>query len=101
MIKTLSKSDFIDEMTFSKDSSYNNCFSYEGLVALFNYFEQYEEDTGEQIECDPIDFCCEYHEYDNMEELKGDYSEIKNRQDLEDNTTVIDCDNGHIIIQNF
>lgn len=101
MIKTLSQSDFINEMTFSKDSSYNNCFSYEGLIALFNYFEQYEEDAGEQIECDPIAICCDYSEYDSLEDVIKDYDSIKNRQDLENNTTVINCDNGHIIMQNF
>ena len=39
-----------------------NNFSYTGRQALFEYLEQYEEDTGEQIEFDPIALCCEYTE---------------------------------------
>lgn len=42
-------------------------FSYEGLGILFDYFEQYEEDTDDQIEFDPIAFCCEYAESDPQE----------------------------------
>jgi hypothetical protein len=101
MIKTLNQSQFIDEMTFSKDSSYNNCFSYEGKIALFNYLEDLEESTGEPVECDPIGFCCEYSEYDDIEAVIANYNDIKDLDDLKDNTTVIECSNGHLIIQNF
>jgi len=101
MIKTLNQSQFIDEMTFSKDSSYNNCFSYEGKIALFEYLERLEEDTGEPIECDPIAFCCEYSEYDDIEAVIDNYNNIKDLDDLRDNTTVIECSNGHLIIQDF
>jgi hypothetical protein len=31
-------------------------FSYEGTKALFEYFEQYEQDTGEEMEFDPVAF---------------------------------------------
>lgn len=37
-------------------------FSYEGAQALFEYLEQYEEDTGEELELDVIALCCEYTE---------------------------------------
>jgi hypothetical protein len=33
-------------------------FSYRALRILFAYFEQYEEDTGEEIELDVIAICC-------------------------------------------
>jgi hypothetical protein len=101
MIKTLNQSNFIDEMTFSKDSSYNNCFSYEGKIALFNYLEDLEESTGEPVECDPIGFCCKYTEYDDIEAVIDNYNNIKDLDDLKDNTTVIECSNGHLIIQDF
>ena len=37
-------------------------FSSEALDILFNYLEQFEHDIGEEIEFDPIGFCCEYAE---------------------------------------
>lgn len=106
MIKTLNQSQFIDEMTFSKDSSYNNCFSYEGIIALFNYLEQLEEETGEPIECDPIAFCCEYTEEKSISHIAEQYEECNNMTEgeartwLEDRTTLIEFEGG-VIYQNF
>jgi len=37
-------------------------FSHEALGLLFNYLEEYEESTGEEIELDVIALCCEYSE---------------------------------------
>ena len=37
-----------------------NNFSRAGLFALYDYLEQYEDDTGEEIELDVIALCCEY-----------------------------------------
>ena len=37
-------------------------FSYEGLEILFNYIEEMEQDTGEEIELDVIALCCDYAE---------------------------------------
>jgi hypothetical protein len=101
MIKTLNQSNFIDEMTFSEGSSYKNCFSYDGIVALFNYYEEYEEDTGEQIECDPIGLCCEWSEYSNFEDIQAEYNDLLDMDDLTNKTTVINCDNGGLIIRKF
>jgi hypothetical protein len=50
-----------------------NNFSYEGRQALYDMLISYEEDTGEEIEFDPIAFCCEYEEYENMEEFWQEY----------------------------
>ena len=46
-------------------------FSYEGLSLLWDYFEQYEEDTGEEIELDVIAICCEYSEDDIGDFIKA------------------------------
>lgn len=45
-----------------KDMGRTNQFSYDALGLLFNYFEQYEDDTGEEMELDVIAICCEYSE---------------------------------------
>lgn len=50
---------FCDSFSESRRDS----FSYNGKKALFDYLEQYEEDTGEEIELDIIALCCEYSEY--------------------------------------
>ena len=47
-------------------------FSYDGLIALWEYFEEYEEDTGEEIDLDVIAICCEYYEYNNLKEFQAD-----------------------------
>ncbi len=40
-----------------------NQFSYPALRALFEYFEAFEDDTGEELELDPIAICCEWQEF--------------------------------------
>lgn len=98
MITTVSIYDF--RHWFMSSDTYKNNFSYEGLNALFEYLEEYEESTGEQIEFDPIALCVEYAEYRNLDEVKANYPNIKNMDDLRDNTQVIEFDGG-IIIQDF
>ena len=41
-----------------------NQFSYDALRVLFDYLENFEEDTGEEIELDVIGLCCEFSELD-------------------------------------
>lgn len=47
-----------------RDADRKENFSYEALRILFDYLEQYEDDTGEEIELDVIALCCEYSEDD-------------------------------------
>jgi hypothetical protein len=70
MKTTVSRYDF--ERAFV-DADREENFSYEGLNALFDYFEDYEESTGEEIELDVITICCEYTE-DTAEEIARNYS---------------------------
>lgn len=37
-------------------------FSWEGLEVLFNGLEEYEEDTGEELDFDVIALCCDFSE---------------------------------------
>jgi len=77
-------------------------FSYAGLKSLFRYLEELEEDTGEEMEFDPIAFCSEYTEYQGgIKELSDDYPDIESLDDLRNETTVIMVDGGGFIIQNF
>jgi len=81
-----------------------NKFTYDGTKALFNYLEQLEEDCDMEIEFDPIAFCCEYNEYDNLKECLKEYDNLKIEtiDDLRDYTTVIEVEGSDsIIIQAF
>ena len=48
-------------------------FSYEGLEVLFDYLEQYEDDTGEELELDVVALCCDFYE-DTVEAIAANYS---------------------------
>ena len=80
-----------------------NNFTWGGLSALFEYLEEYEEDTGFKIEFDPIAICCEFSEYADFKEIQEAYSNLE-LEDLEElhefATHVIEHDEG-IIIRDF
>ena len=80
-----------------------NNFSADGLVALFDYFEQYEEDCGIELEFDPIAICCEYNEYENMAEFHKDYDKetYPNLEAINDATQLITLIDGGLIILAF
>ena len=70
MTKTITFSDFVDE--FHAYGRGDN-FTYEGLKALYNWFEELEELTGQVTELDVIAICCEFDEAD-WQDVKNDYS---------------------------
>jgi hypothetical protein len=81
-------------------------FSYEARNALFDYLEEYEDSTGEEIELDVIGLCCDYTEA-KVSEVLADYS-LSSLEDIQDRTTVIVVDDSdedeknHVIIyENF
>ena len=99
MIQTITKSDFTT--AFHRAGRGNN-FTYEGLIALYDYLEEYEDSTGEQIELDVIGICCEYNEYESLEEFQEDYSEdYQSIEEIEHATQVIMIDDTSFIIQAF
>ena len=99
MIKTINEYDFID--AFKKMGRTDN-FSTSGLIALYEYLEMLGDDLGQEIELDVIALCCEYAEYDNLEEFQADYSEdYQTIGDIESDTTVIMIDDDSFIIQQF
>ena len=96
MKTTVSRYDF--ERAFV-DADRKENFSYEALGLLFDYFEDYEEQAGEEIELDVIAICCEYSE-DNPDDIITNYSidvegldedeKIEAVRDyLSDNTTMV------------
>lgn len=80
MVQTINKYDF--RLAFLSTDRADN-FSLIGLDALFEYLEQLEEDTGEQIELDVIGLCCEYTEYESLEQYNRDYgTEYESTEEL-------------------
>jgi len=90
-----------------QDAFYNmdrqNQFSYKGKKALFEYLEEYEDSTGEQIELDVIALCCDYTEYDSLEDfhLEYDAEEFPDKLAIEWHTMFIPIDDDAFIIQSF
>ena len=80
-----------------------NNFSYKGRQALFEMLENNEEDTGKEIEFDPIAFCCEYSEYEDMEEfwLEYDKEEYPDEESIMDATWYWAFGDTSFIIQQF
>ena len=85
-------------------SDYKNNFSYDGLTALYDYFEELEADLGESIEFDLIAIACEYSEL-TIDELRDNYSvdkDIDVIEYLQENTIVIEIENSdRVIIQDY
>jgi len=79
MKQSITFSQFVD--SFSEERK--NQFSYDGKKALFEYLEEYEESTGEDIELDIVALCCEYTEYDSVSDYLADYSTDIDRKDYE------------------
>ena len=102
MKQSVTRFDFVD--WFRGSDTYKRNFSYDGLNSLFDYFEELEEDMGQEIDFDPIAICCEFSEYENLNEIKESYSsvEINNIDDLRYHTNVIEIDDSDkLIIQDF
>ena len=97
MKDTVTEYQFIDTMAQKQHG-----FTREGARALFEYFEQYEQDTGEEIKFDPIAILCEFDEYENLEDVKKSYQDIESLEDLQNHTTVIEIPNSdRLIIQAY
>jgi len=78
-------------------------FSHSGLIVLFDYLSELEEDCDIEIEYDPVAICCEYVEYDNIFEFHLDYDheDYPDIDSLYDHTQVIMIDKESFIIQAF
>ena len=68
MKQTITESQFRDAF---RDIRPDN-FSYAALGELYEWLEQYEDDTGSEMELDVIALCCDFSEY-TLEELQNDY----------------------------
>lgn len=81
-------------------------FSTEGLTAMFDFFDEFSEDSGQDFKLDVIGLCCEFSEF-TLEELQENYAIFegltpeKTLELLYDNTLVIRVNEDTVIIQDF
>lgn len=100
MKKTINFYDF--ERAFA-DYGRSKQFTYSGQKALHDYLEAYEDDLGEELELDVVALCCEYTEYESLEEFQANYGadEYPDMKSIEDKTQVICIDDDSFIIFDF
>lgn len=84
-----------------RDHGRQDQFSYDGLNALYEYLDDLEESCGIEVELDVIAFCCEYTEYEDLNEFNCNYDNNWNLEDIQENTTVIMVNDESFIIQDF
>ena len=105
MKQTINQYQFADQ--FSKIRPDN--FSRAALFALFDYYTEVEEDSGEELEFDPIAICCDWSEYPSALVAAEDFGFEPNDDDdneeaalewLRENTQVIGA-GGSVIVLSF
>lgn len=102
----------VDEFRkYGRDKDY----SLDALLALFDYLDGLSEDIGQDIELDVIALCCEWQEFDSLEELADAYNHQFTEEQLQDveahkddiiqyfhdNTQTISLNNGGYLISEF
>lgn len=101
MKQTVSYYQFRDAFQFQRP----NQFSHSALSALFDYLEEFERDTGDEIELDVIALCCDWSEYSSAINACTAWGwnisdENEALEKLRDNTQVIQFDGG-VLLQDF
>jgi len=102
MKTTVTSHQFVESF---KHAGRESQFSRAALFALFEYLEEYENSTGEEIELDPIAICCEWAEFSSAREAASEYGfEVKDDDEAEmwlgRKTTVVQFDGG-LVVQQF
>jgi hypothetical protein len=80
-------------------------FSVRARYALFDHFEQVEEDSDTELTLDPIGICCDWAEYKSAKEAADQFrksfdSEPEALDWLRNQTQVVEFDGG-LVIQLF
>ena len=111
MIKKIYKGEFINDFL---NSQYKDNFTYNQLEDIFDYYEEMESDTGEEIKFDLSEIAYEFTSFDSIEECanhcrwkNSDEEEFDEDEDedeflewLEEQTIIISKSDG-IVIMDF
>ena len=84
IIQTVNKSQFIDNLLADDYASW----TYEDAEALFDYYEQFSDDMGEDVELDRVALRCEWTRADSIDEVIEEYDDINSLEDLQDQSQV-------------
>jgi len=100
MKQTINFTDFCNAF---REMNRDDNFSYEGKRALFEWIEEFERATNVEEDLDIIGLCCDFTEYESLEEFQQDYSadDYPTIEAIEDATTVIPINEEAFIIQQF
>ena len=75
---------------FNNSYNYKDKFSFHGLKALFDYFENLEDDIGQEINFDMVAIACDYLEYESIDQYNEDFGQgCDTLEDIAEYTTVI------------
>jgi len=69
-------------------------FSYDALKVIFEYLEEYEEGTGEEIELDVVGICCDFAESDADDVIRDYQLDAAECDDEEDDYMRDHCDSN-------
>ena len=97
IIQTVNKSQFIDNLLADDYASW----TYEDAEALFDYYEQFSDDTGEDVELDRVALRCVWTRADSIDEVIEEYDDIESLEDLQDRTQVIEHEGGVLLFIAF
>ena len=81
-----------------EDYGRQNQFSWNAFDALFDYYDQISEECGEPFKMDVIGICCDWCEYDTLEDAAEAY-DIDEDIDRDDDAAILEWfhDNQHAI----
>lgn len=80
----------------------NDQFSREGLRALFDHIYTLSEETGEDWQLDVIAVCCDFTEYETLQDAAEAYGMTED--ELQDSTLILFVgpdETGPVIIEDF
>lgn len=102
MKQTITEYQFIEAFRHAGRESQ---FSVPARRALFAHLEEFEEESGKELELDPIAICCEFAEYPSAIEAAKVYGSEFNEESralewLREQTPVVEFEGG-IVIQQF
>jgi len=99
MKQTITERMFVDAFD---DANRGSNFSVAGRRALFSFLTDCESNQRGEMALDVIALCCDFSEYQNLEEFQRDYGQdYETLADIERETFVIPVEDESFIIQCF
>lgn len=96
MYKELNVYDFVKEF---RSSRFKDNFSEQGLIALFNYLEKFEEENKENYVLDVITICDQFREFSDLESVLEEFY-LKSKEELKETYNVIEIpETERLIVQ--